>query len=294
MENDKKVAIVTGSNKGIGLSTVRALCKEFQGDVFLTSRNVDRGNTALKLLQNEGLSLKYHQLDIEDLDSIQKLHDFMLENYGGVDVLVNNAGVAFNMFDSTPVAEQAEVTMNINFFGTLNVCKTFLPIIKSGGRVVNVSSKLAHMHLPKCSMELQKQFCSSSISIDTLSGIMRQFVNSAKKGTTLIEGFSNSAYAISKIGVVVLSRIYADLVHQEGRTDILVNACSPGLVKTDMTAPNLAGKILMWFIARTPDQGAETPVYLATLPPGTSHPNGEFVRDKAILPWVTTPTETSL
>lgn len=290
----KKVAVITGSNKGIGLSTVRALSKQFEGDVFLTSRNVDRGNAALRLLQEEGLQLKYHQLDIEDLTSIRRLHDFLLEHYGGIDILINNAGVAFTMFDSNPLAEQAEITMNINFFGTLNVCKLLMPIMKPGGRVVNVSSKLAHMHLPKCSMNLQREFCSDSITIDMLSDLMTQVVDSMKRGTHLEEGFTSSPYAMSKIGVVVLSRIYARKLQQEGKHDILVNACSPGLVRTDMTAPNLAGKILMWFIARTPDQGAETPVYLATLPPNTSQPNGQFVRDKSILYWGTYPTETSL
>ena len=59
-----KVAIVTGSNKGIGLAIVRGLCKSFDGDVYLTSRDEVRGKEAIKLLENEGLEAKYHQLDI--------------------------------------------------------------------------------------------------------------------------------------------------------------------------------------------------------------------------------------
>ena len=290
-----KVAIVTGSNKGIGLSTVRALCKEFDGDVFLTSRNTDRGHAAVKLLEDEGLQVKYHQLDIEDKESIQQLHDFIMAQYGGIDVLVNNAGMAFKIFDSTPLGEQAEVTMNVNYFGTLNVCNILMPIIRAGGRVVNLSSKLALMNLPKCSFEKQTFFCSDTVEIDDLSKLMVKYIEHAKKGDHLQEGFSNSAYGMSKIAVVVLSRIYARKLKEEGKHDILVNACSPGLVRTDMTAPNFMGKMLMWLIgSKTPDKGAETPVYLATLPPGTTEPSGEFVRDKSVCKWCTTPTETSL
>ena len=69
-----KVAIVTGSNKGVGFGTVRGLAKKFDGDVFLLSRNVERGEKALAELKKEGLNnVKFHQLDIDDQASIDKL-----------------------------------------------------------------------------------------------------------------------------------------------------------------------------------------------------------------------------
>ena len=64
------VAVVTGSNKGIGFGIVRALCKKFEGDVFLTSRDEGRGRAAVEDLEKEGLKPKYHVLDIGD----KKLH----------------------------------------------------------------------------------------------------------------------------------------------------------------------------------------------------------------------------
>ena len=72
-----RVAVVTGSNKGIGLGVVRSLCKKFDGDVFLTSRDEARGLAAVKELEKEGLRPKYHVLDIGNEETIIKLRDFM-------------------------------------------------------------------------------------------------------------------------------------------------------------------------------------------------------------------------
>uniref|UniRef100_A0A2K5C1N8 Carbonyl reductase 1 n=1 Tax=Aotus nancymaae TaxID=37293 RepID=A0A2K5C1N8_AOTNA len=125
-----QVALVTGGNKGIGLAIVRDLCRQFSGDVVLTARDVARGQAAVQQLQAEGLSPRFHQLDIDDLQSIRALRDFLRKEYGGLDVLVNNAGIAFKVADPTPFHIQAEVTMKTNFFGTRDVCTELLPLIK--------------------------------------------------------------------------------------------------------------------------------------------------------------------
>eukprot|EP00064_Thunnus_orientalis_P020682 superscaffoldBa00005824_g20826 len=135
-----KVAVVTGSNKGIGLAIVRALCKQFQGDVYLTARDVGRGQEAVKSLDSEGLKAKFHQLDINDLNSIITAAAFFKDKYGGVDVLVNNAGIAFKVADTTPFAVQAEVTLKTNFFATRDMLTHFLPIVKAGGDVKEVGA----------------------------------------------------------------------------------------------------------------------------------------------------------
>ena len=103
MMSSSRVAVVTGSNKGIGFAIVRDLCKQFTGDVYLTARDEGRGKAAVALLNAEGLSPKFHQLDITSHESVEALKKFVLEKYGGIDVLVNNAGIsklpcAFNMF----------------------------------------------------------------------------------------------------------------------------------------------------------------------------------------------------
>eukprot|EP00061_Rhincodon_typus_P003021 g19093.t1 len=126
----QRVAVVTGANKGIGLEVVRALCRQFEGDVYLTSRDRERGQQALHELQQEQLKPFYHQLDITDRQSIRELCTFMTHKYGGIDVLINNAGIAFKVADTTPFGIQAEVTLATNFFGTRDVCTELLPIIK--------------------------------------------------------------------------------------------------------------------------------------------------------------------
>jgi len=271
-----KVAIVTGGNKGIGLAIVKALCKQFDGDVFLTSRNDDRGKEAVKLVESEGLKVKYHQLDIDDENSIKKLYDFIKDTYGGIDVLVNNAAIAFKNKDPTPFGEQAKVTLATNFYSNLNMYKTMIPIVRPNGRVVNISSFVSQMALKKCSLELQKEFRSDSITEEQLKNRMEEFVSLAQDGKHESHGFPNSAYGVSKIAVTVMTRIHARMLRDSGRNDVLLNAADPGWVRTDMAGQNAL---------KSPEEGADTPVYLALLPPGTSTPHGELVSDRKIQEW---------
>merc|ERR1711915_95685 len=71
------VAIVTGANKGIGFGIVRALCKKFKGEVYLTARDEARGLAAVEALKNECLNPKFHILDIGNESTIVKLRDLM-------------------------------------------------------------------------------------------------------------------------------------------------------------------------------------------------------------------------
>lgn len=277
MSSSTRVALVTGANKGIGFAIARDLCRKFSGDVVLTARNEARGKAAVQQLQAEGLSPRFHQLDIDDQQSILALRDFLLKEYGGLDVLINNAGIAFKNADPTPFHIQAEVTMKTNFFGTQDVCTELLPLIKPQGRVVNVSSMLSLRALKNCSPELQQKFRSEAITEEELVGLMNKFVEDTKKGVHAKEGWPNSAYGVTKIGVTVLSRIQARKLSEQRRGDkILLNACCPGWVRTDMAGPKAT---------KSPEEGAETPVYLALLPPDAEGPHGQFVQEKKVEQW---------
>ncbi|KAM3934653.1 carbonyl reductase [NADPH] 1-like [Leptodactylus fuscus] len=272
-----RVAVVTGGNKGVGLAVVRAMCKQFQGDVYLTARNPKLGEEAVQALNKEGLCPLFHQLDINDPNSIRVLRDFLKEKYGGLDVLINNAGIAFKVSDTTPFGTQAEVTLKTNYFGTRDVSNELLPLIKPNGRVVNVSSMVSPSSLSKCSKELKEKFCSDTITEDELTKLMEKFVEDAKNGDHQEKGWANTAYGMSKIGVTVLSKIQARQLKESRKGEgIILNACCPGWVRTDMAGPNAT---------KSPDEGAVTPVYLALLPIGVDAPYGELVSDKEVVPW---------
>ncbi|XP_011363948.1 carbonyl reductase [NADPH] 1 [Pteropus medius] len=277
MSSGSRVALVTGANKGIGLAIVRDLCRQFSGDVVLTARDAARGQAAVQQLQAEGLSPRFHQLDIDDLQSIRALRDFLRKEYGGLDVLVNNAGIAFKFKDPTPFHIQAEVTMKTNFFGTRDVSTELLPLMKPQGRVVNVSSSVSLIALKSCSPELQQQFRSETISEEELVGLMNKFVEDTKNGVHQEAGWPTNAYGVTKIGVTVLSRIQARNLSTQRKGDkILLNACCPGWVRTDMAGSRAP---------KSPEEGAETPVYLALLPSDATEPHGQFVREKKVEQW---------
>ena len=192
------VAIVTGSNKGIGFAIVRALCKKWEGDVYLTSRDEGRGQAALETLRQEGLNPKFHVLDIGNEDTIVKLRDFMKEKYGGIDILVNNAGIAFTLDSTEPIAVQAAVTLETNYWANKRTSHILFPILNPGARVVNVSSSLGFLgHLTDRAApenkskaeELTRLLSSPDLSEAELDRLMTDFVTSAATGDYQAHGW---------------------------------------------------------------------------------------------------------
>merc|ERR1712168_1745173 len=134
-----RVAVVTGGNKGIGFGVMKELCAKFDGTVYLTARDESRGKEAVEKLNKLGFSPKFHQLDIDDGKSIERFRDYIKSTYGGFDVLVNNAAMAYKNAATDPMGEQAENSIRVNFFGTLAVYRHLYPLLRPGARVANVS-----------------------------------------------------------------------------------------------------------------------------------------------------------
>uniref|UniRef100_A0A3P8TJI5 Carbonyl reductase 1 n=1 Tax=Amphiprion percula TaxID=161767 RepID=A0A3P8TJI5_AMPPE len=142
-----------------------------------------------------------------------------------------------------------------NFFSTRDMLTHFLPLIKAGGRVVNVSSFVSFRTLNNCSPALQQRFRSEDITEDELVRLMQRFVAETQKGKHKEDGC-----------LTTLSMIQARSLSKERPNDgILLNACCPGWVRTDMAGDKAP---------KSPDEGAITPVYLALLPPGATEPHG--------------------
>lgn len=167
--------------------------------------------------------------------------------------------------------------MKTNFFATRNVCTELLPIMKPHGRVVNISSLQGLQALENCSEDLQEKFRCETLTEGDLVDLMNKFVEDTKNEVHEKEGWPHSAYGVSKLGVTVLSRILARRLEEKRKADrILLNACCLGWVEADMAGDHSS---------RTVEEGAETPVYLALLPPDATEPQGQLVCDKIVQSW---------
>nr|XP_054767328.1 carbonyl reductase [NADPH] 1-like [Lytechinus pictus] len=274
-----KVAVVTGSNSGVGLAIVRAFCKNFgeNGAVYLAARNEERGMQAVEVLKKEGLNPRFHLLDVDDVSSMEKLRDDIKTEHGGVDILVNNAGIAYK--DDKPMAEQAVGSIKTNYHGVLLMTNTFLPIIRDGGRIVHLASLVAARTFYNISEELQQRFRDVSTEED-VTGLMNEFIEAMKEGEPWTKGWLDFSYGTSKLGVVALTKVQGEMVRKDpSKKDVLINCCCPGYVVTNMTADHTGDDANSRI---TPDQGADTPVYLSLLPAGTADIQGRFVSKRIV------------
>jgi len=221
IEWSKQIALVTGANRGIGLEVCRQLAaKGLQ--VVLTSRDVEQGNLAVEMLLKQGLRVDYHPLDVSKLDSVQLLYEYVLNTYGRLDVLVNNAGIYLDEDQSVfeVSLETLRKTLDTNFFGVFYMCRAFIPLMlkHNYGRVVNVSSGMG--------------------ALQDMRG-------------------RHTAYRLSKTALNALTRVLAGETRQ---ANIKVNSVCPGWVRTDMGGPQAerdvaqGAETLVW-LAMLPDDG---------------------------------------
>ncbi|VDN13579.1 unnamed protein product [Dibothriocephalus latus] len=224
-----KLAIVTGANKGIGHGIVERLvkCLTPQSDwhVYLTARNVSLGNAAVEDFANQSLPVKFHQLDITDRTSRDKFADYIKSTYSeGINILVNNAGIKYANDSTVPFSEQAKVTLATNYFATVEMCNTFLPLMAKHSRLVNVSSMFSIMALKELSDELYEKFV-NPMTMDQLDELMRDFIKRAESDDLASAGWWRSAYGVSKLGLTKATFILAEQLKDDPRR-ILINVVS--------------------------------------------------------------------
>jgi len=273
-----RVAVVTGANKGIGYFIVKLLCRsQTQDVVYLTARDEGRGRAAVEALKQEGCQAAFHPLDIDSPASIDQFAAYLKGKYGGLDVLVNNAAIAYKGASTAPFDEQAEVTNKTNYFGTLNVCNALIPLIREGGRVVHVGSRGGHMAFANMAAPLQERFDSAQLTVEELSKLISSFIAATKAGDHQRKGWPNSAYGVSKAGITALCAIQQreyDAAHPGN--DVIFSVCCPGYCATDMSSHKGP---------RPAEEGADVAFFLATLPARSTVSRGAFWGERNLVPW---------
>ncbi|WP_426287457.1 SDR family oxidoreductase [Luteibacter sp. E-22] len=147
---DRRISLVTGANKGIGLEVARQLGKAGHR-ILLGARDEARGREAAKTLQAEGIDVRFVAVDLTNAASLTAAAADIEANEGRVDVLVNNAAIALQNdgLPGTADLDAVRQTFETNFFGTVAVTQALLPLLKksASGRIVNVSSGLGSITL---------------------------------------------------------------------------------------------------------------------------------------------------
>ncbi|CAG5059256.1 unnamed protein product [Parnassius apollo] len=246
-----KVAVVTGSNKGIGYVTVKELCRRGVGVVYLTARDEKRGNEALENLKKEGLNPIFHLLEVTDKESVKRLAKHLKEEHGGIDILINNAAVITANFRETTYEDSVRV-LNVNYFSILTIQEHLFPILRDNARVINISSDAGHIS-NITNPEWIKRLTKNDLKLEDVNAFVYWFLESVKNGTLNKNDFVENgllAYRVSKVALSALTRVQQN---QVGR-GISVNSLHPGFVKTSMTKN--AGFLNL-------DEAGNAPVYLA-------------------------------
>lgn len=220
MENHTKVALVTGGNRGIGYELVRQLAmKGFK--VILTSRNSETGHKAVQKLKDSYLDVSFVVMDISSEASIRQAAATVSEQYGRLDVLINNAGIYLDKNQKLVNLDPSvlEKTLETNFFGAYHVIRSFMPLMEQQayGRIINVSSEYGAM----------SEMSSSGVG----------------------------AYKLSKLILNGLTQLIA----AESTKDIKINAVDPGWVSSDMGGPSAprtpqqAASSILWLATIGPE-----------------------------------------
>lgn len=223
--SEQKVALITGANKGIGLETARQLAQKGY-TVLVGARGAERGAKAAQTLNDEGLDAHFLQIDVTDAVSRQAAAQKVERDFGKLDVLINNAGIAL---DSVPPSQlPSEImrrTYDTNVFAPVAVIQEMLPLLRksSAARIVNLSNGLGSL-----AQNSDPHWEHAAVKL--------------------------LAYNSSKTALNAVEVQFASELRDAG---IKVNYADPGYVATDLNGHR--GE-------RTVQQGATATVRLATLP----------------------------
>lgn len=241
----KRIALITGATRGIGLETARQLAHEGM-QVIIGARNLTQGMDVALALQQQGLSVEALQLDVTDSASIQSAAAEIAAKHGRLDILINNAGVLSDDSGGKPSAQtlaEWRRVFDTNVFGLIETTLAFLPLLRrsSAGRIVNLSSMLGSI------------------------------AKHEQPDSPIYDFKAVPAYNVSKTAVNAWTM---HLAWELRGTSIKINAADPGYVRTEMSGG--VGDLEV-------SEGARTSVRLALI--GEEGPSGGFFHADHRLPW---------
>ena len=128
-DHDKRVALVTGANRGIGYAISRRLGEQ-NITVVLGARDPNKGTEACSRLRGEGLDVHFELLDVTDEKSIKTAIESIRTHFGRLDILVNNAGIMIDGEEDARNVNQETIqkTMQTNVMGPLMLCQCCIPL----------------------------------------------------------------------------------------------------------------------------------------------------------------------
>ena len=246
MNNEqKKVALITGANRGLGFETAKQLGQKGI-TIVVAARQLSSAKVAADKLIAEGIDAYPVQLDVTNAAERTAVAAYLSKQFGKLDILINNAGVApktsFEPRNLDTTAEEFEYIFNTNLFSIVYLTKELVPLLKKSdaGRIVNLSSILGSL------------------------GVHAQ-------EDSPIAGFRVLSYNASK---AALNMFTVQLAEELKGTNIKVNSAHPGWVKTEMGGEQAPMGI---------EDGAKTSVQLALV--GEDGPSGKFIHLGDELPW---------
>lgn len=250
--NLRRTFLITGANAGIGLATAQLLAHP-DHHLILLVRNLEKAEKTIKALTtlHPSASCEVLMCDLSSQESIHQAAAAFYQNHSSLDVLINNAGVYHNR--RTLTKEGFEETFAVNHLAPFLLTHLLLPALQKGtnARIITVSS------------ELHKR---GKIHLDDLQ---------------LEKNYSGSrAYNQSKLANILFTRT---LAKKDATQSISVNCLHPGVIATNLMRefPELLQKILRLFFS-TPEQGAQTSVYLATSTDKDACSSGNYFIKKKI------------
>uniref|UniRef100_A0A7S1Z788 Ketoreductase domain-containing protein n=1 Tax=Trieres chinensis TaxID=1514140 RepID=A0A7S1Z788_TRICV len=257
-----KTVLVTGGNKGIG----KAVCARLLSDhpdvtVLLGSRDAGRGDEAVRDLESTvpgaGGRVKSIVIDTSSDESVKAAANSCGDGplYG----VVNNAGIWGKSFDDT---------LDVNYFGVRRVCDAFEPkLVRPGGRIVNIGSASGPMFVAGCRARDLRSKLADPLSIK--GGVAE--LDEIAKSYFGVTDYGGDAYGLSK----ALLNAYT-VLHARDEPDLIVNSCSPGFIRTDLTINAGLGA------TNPPEKGAFAPVDLLMNSKFEGIPTGRYYGSDAV------------